>query len=205
MSEDKESVILEKHKARLEQEVKELEGKQRNLETQLQDMAVRLESEKRFVEVETKNKYARREIELKTLENTLKDRDDALERKAAALKEREQGIERHELQMGDINIKRLDLVRDQNDFLNYKDQVEKELSRAKEHIAEVNAKWEALKIEKDRLMGVETNLKKREELVDRELGIMTQAKKEFNQYKKNVLDPKGAVKVEVKEEAHVQS
>ena len=201
--------IYKELKKNLSDDCSQLESRKKNLESIVSDLQKRNESERKFIDQEKNNIFTKERSELQKYQAKLDEKASDLERREKYLDDRQKNIEQHEALLGDVNLKKAELMRDKSDFLSYKDKIEADLEFKKAEMIELDGKYKAISVEEDRLRGTETSLKERSAYIDKELGLLNEAKKEFESYKKNVLEPTVSretnIKIDKKEKADVKN
>ena len=176
--------IYKELKKNLSDDCTQLESRKKNLESIISDLQKRNESERKFLDQEKNNILSKERSELQRYQAKLDEKASDLERREKYLDDRQRNIEQHETLLGDVNLKKSELMRDKSDFLSYKDKIEFDLELKKAEMIELDGKYKAISAEEDRLRGMAASLKEKSDYIDRELGLLDVAKKEFELYKK---------------------
>src|SRR3990167_5505800 len=140
MEENKKNKLdtLSRLKNVLEGEVRNLEIRKNNLESEIHRLNIQIQGDRKVLEQEMKLKYEAKEIELINLKNKVQVEVDKAELIALKIDEREKSIVSRETEIGKFVKESEKLNLDRINFLHYKDSFDKELEIAKSIIAEAN-------------------------------------------------------------------
>jgi chromosome segregation ATPase len=106
-------------------------------------------------------------------------------------------VEKREQKLIDLESKIDDLNKQRANFELYKSSLNKELDEAKVIIAEADASFEKIQIEKDMLAGREIKVKEQEKIWNDEIGKLEKDKRDFQMEKENIVGLKNIKKEEV--------
>jgi len=187
---------LKQIKKNIQEEIGKLQITLGNLQAQAHTEQIKKEQDIGMQDNERMNKYAveERKIEAKRIE--AEKRIDIAETIGSKLNDREREIERREQKTLNLETLIAGLNKQRANFEEYKTDIENKLEEAKITIAEANAIFEKIEIEKQMLLGRETKLKELEKYWNDLIGMLEAEKKQFQIEKENFIGL-GKSKVEV--------
>lgn len=124
--------------------IKRLRIEESNLEAQIHQRKIAVESSDKLKELEILQKYQGEDKRLKLIEDKLKGKEDLITRLEEHLDKRKRDIEERELELSEINTERDKIGRERDNFNAYRVQITKDLELAKITIAEANASKEEI-------------------------------------------------------------
>ena len=178
---------LNKVKANLEGKIKELQIQQNSLEAQAHTAIVKGEQDDKLKDLERRNQYAQeeRKIELKRIQ--AEKRIDLAETLEQKLNDRTKEVEKREQKTLEIEEKIANFNKQRANFELYKTGIEKDLSEAKEVIAQADEAFNKIAIENDMLKGREVKIMEQEKYWNDEIGKLEEEMKKFQIEKENLL------------------
>lgn len=161
---------LSEVKKNLEEQIKQLEIRKNNLDAQLHTETVKREIDKKLEDTEKKKEFIQEADKLDNLRNQLNSRVTAIELLEEQQRSRIIELEKREMEMINIEEKRMDLNNERSNFNKYKYEIELELEKAKEIIAEANVSEEKIRMNNEALAGRERLVKDREKYWNDRIG-----------------------------------
>jgi chromosome segregation ATPase len=188
MTDENDLSIKEKYSADLDKKIESQKIRVDNLEGQIHQLQVKLETERKMIEQERSVKFADEKKRLASVENDLYARKEAIELKENQLKERDGFIQRQETKYSEF-VKEKDLFdKDKKLFQEYRNKIEKDLELARIEMANIKAEFEKLDVEKCNIKAVAKKLDARQDDLDQQFGILEQRKREFDLYKQSEIE-----------------
>ena len=178
---------LKQIKKNIQEEIGKLQITLGNLQAQAHTEQIKKEQDIGMQDNERMNKYAveERKIEAKRIE--AEKRIDIAETIGSKLNDREREVERREQKTLNLETLIAGLNKQRANFEEYKTDIENKLEEAKITIAEANAIFEKIEIEKQMLLGRETKLKELEKYWNDLIGMLEAEKKRFQIEKENFI------------------
>ena len=178
---------LKQIKKNIQEEIGKLQITLGNLQAQAHTEQIKKEQDIGMQDNERMNKYAveERKIEAKRIE--AEKRIDIAETIGSKLNDREREVERREQKTLNLETLIAGLNKQRANFEEYKTDIENKLEEAKITIAEANAIFEKIEIEKQMLLGRETKLKELEKYWNDLIGMLEAEKKQFQIEKENFI------------------
>lgn len=170
--------------------LKEIESaniKLSNIQADLRTEEIRRESEKKLDELQDKKKEVFRDEDSVKKLNKLSEREYQISQREQMFIERENALIRREQQVVDLDERRKQMNDDRANFKIYKDNVLKELEKAKEVIEESKVAMNAVIAKESELRAREKGLRKANEELMQSMGVFEKQKREFEIYKNGEL------------------
>lgn len=166
-------------KDQIDADTKMLQAKKENLESQIHQLQIQLESDKKYKDIEFSRRYEEKEEEIKRRQNQLDILADTLKNKELSIENRLKNVEQQEKKVGIYEelMRRLD--KERQDFMIYKAKVEKELESARVTIEEAKGLVSHYENEEESLRNRERQIQIREEDLDRRTGVLAEKERQF--------------------------
>lgn len=178
---------LREIKSNIQEEINKLQITLSNLQAQEHSAQIKKDQDVGMQENEIRNKFAsdERKIEIKRIEAEKRiDTAEGIERK---VKDREMEVEKREQKLLNLEEQLADLHNQRVRFNEYKTGVEKQLEQAVITIAEANATFEKIDMERQMLVGREKKIQELEKYWNDCIGLLEEEKKQFQIDKENFL------------------
>lgn len=170
--------------------LKEIESaniKLSNIQADLRGKEIRRESDKKLDELQDKKKEVFRDEDSVKKLNKLSEREYQISQREQMFIERENALIRREQQVVDLDERRKQMNDDRANFKIYKDNVLKELEKAKEVIEESKVAMNAVIAKESELRAREKGLRKANEELMQSMGVFEKQKRDFEIYKNGEL------------------
>jgi len=158
-----------------------------NIQADLRGEEIRRESEKKLDELQDKKKEVFRDEDSVKKLNKLSEREYQISQREQMFIERENALIRREQQVVDLDERRKQMNDDRSNFKIYKDNVLKELEKAKEVIEESKVAMNAVIAKESELRAREKGLRKASEELMQSMGVFEKQKRDFEIYKNGEL------------------
>lgn len=172
--------LRERLKTSLDREIKDLEIRKSNLESQIHSLNIKLEGDRKVLKQEVELKYVDKENEIRERHIRLNEKEDSLELKENKLKDRQKFIEKEEIKIGQYEEDKKQLQIERHNFALYKDKMQKDLDIKIEKAAIAEGRLQEIDNREMQIKALDKQLKKKQEILDQQIGRINEMQKHLD-------------------------